>query len=259
MPPGLADSIVLFPYNDLAGTIEVLDRHRDELATVLVEIFLNSAGVIPAERDYLRGIDAWCHENGILLTVDEVASFRAGYRGAHFDYGITPDLMCIGKSVGGGFAVGVFGGREDVMSLCDPRRPDHVKHAGTFNGHPVTMAAGMKVLEILDEPTTARMNGLGGRIVEGIRSIGRDRGLALTATGLGSIGNIHLSETPPTNPREAGTLTSDRMLGLFWALIERGYAMAPRGQFSTAAVTTEEDVDGFLEAIDSAAVETLKA
>jgi glutamate-1-semialdehyde 2,1-aminomutase len=258
MPPALADSVVLFPYNDLSGTLEVLDRHRDKLATVLVEVFLNSPGVIPADNEYLQGIGAWCRNNDVLFTIDEVASFRTGYRGAHFAYGLKPDLLCIGKSVGGGFAIGVFGGREDVMDLFDPRRPGHVKHAGTFNAHPVTLAAGLKVLEILDEPTIERMNALGRRIVDGIRSIGRERRIPLTATGLGSIGNLHFSETPPTNPHEAGIVASDEKLDLFWALVERGYSIAPRGQFSTASVTTEEQVDGLLEAIESAAVETLK-
>ena len=257
IPPALAASIVLYPYNDLPRTLEVLDVHRGELATVLVEVFLNSAGVIVAAPGYLSGIADWCRQNNVLLTVDEVASFRTSYGGAYSDHGISPDLVCLGKSIGGGFPVGAFGGREDVMSILDPRRPNHVRHAGTFNGHPVALAAGLEVLGILDRDTIERMNELAARVADGIGAIARKRGLALSATRYGSIGNLHLAETPPTTFREVRRPTPPELVDLYWALVDRGFAIAPRGQFSTCALTTEAEVDGLLTALDDAATTTL--
>jgi glutamate-1-semialdehyde 2,1-aminomutase len=259
IPSGLSESVVLFPYNDVAGTLSVLELHRDELATVIVEPFLNAAGVIRAERDYLAAIAEWCVHNKVLLTVDEVASFRVSYSGAHSDYDIKPDLICLGKALGGGFAVGAFGGREEVMSICDPRNPGHIKHAGTFNGHPVTLAAGAKVLEILDRDTIARMNEFGERIVAAVREIGMRRGLALTATGYGSVGNLHISRTPPSDARQASMFPKGPIVDLYWALIDQGYVIAPRGQFSICAVTSSAQVDGLIEAIDECAGTVLES
>lgn len=252
IPQGIADLVVLLPFNDLQGTVAVLDRHRDALATVLLEPFLNSAGCIPADPEYFRGVAAWCAENDVLFTVDEVASFRASYGGVHSDFGVRPDLLCLGKSIGGGFAVGAFGGRADVMAVLDPREGGHIKHAGTFNGHPATMAAGKKALELLDRDAIDRMNRQGERLIEGIRAIGADHDVELTATGYGSIGNLHFSRVPPRNAREANALSQARRLDFFWALIERGYVVAPRLQFSTSLATEDAQVEGLLEAIDDA-------
>jgi glutamate-1-semialdehyde 2,1-aminomutase len=257
IPAALEQSIAIFPYNDLDGTIAVLDRDRGELAAVILEPFLNSAGAIPGNGDYLRGVADWCATNGVLLMVDEVAAFRASYSGVHSDHGITPDLLCLGKAIGGGFAIGAFGGRESVMQICDPRKPGHVKHAGTFNAHPVTMAAGMQALAVLDRSTIDRMNALGKRVIEGVREIGASRGIPLTAAGYGSIGNLHLAATPPRSAREALALPQAQKLDLYWALIERGFVIAPRGQFSISAVTESEQVDGLLAALEEAAVEVL--
>ena len=259
MPPGLTDAIVLFPYNDLPGTLAALDARRDELATVVLEVWLNSAGVLPGDPEYLQGVGAWCKDNDVLLTIDEVAAFRTSYHGAYADHGLEPDLVCLGKIIGGGFAIGALGGREDVMAVFDPRRPDHIKHFGTFNSHPATMVAGMKTLELLSPEALARINALGERLIDGIRSIGADRGIALSATGYGSVGNIHNREMPPREPRESMPIINPAMTALFWALLERGYVVAPRGQFSIGLPTTDEQVDGLLEAIDDCVVEAFSS
>ena len=257
MPPALAQSVVLFPYNDLPGTLRALEERQDDIAAVILEIWVNLPGVIPGESAYLRGVQEWCKANDLLLLVDEVASFRTSFNGTYSDHGLEPDLVCVGKAIGGGFAAGAFGGREDVMSVFDPREPAHIKQYGTFNSHPVTMAAGLKTLEILDRKTVARMNEQGARLAEGIREIGADQGIPLTATSYGSVGNIHNREQPPTTPREAMPVVSPGMIRLFWALLERGFAVAPRGQFSTCVATTDKDVTGLLEAIEDCAAEAL--
>ena len=163
MAPEVVAGVSVFPYNDLDGALAVLEPQAEQLAGVLIEVFLNSSGVIPARPEFLHGIAEWCAAHGVLLILDEVASWRTGYRGAGAEHhGLRPDLICLGKALGGGFPIGALGGRAEVMAMFDPRGGSIVRHAGTFNGHPVAMSAGLAVLEALDEPAIARMNAQGG-------------------------------------------------------------------------------------------------
>ena len=250
LPTELVSLVVLLPFNDLDGTIRQLERHAGELAVVFVEAYQNAPGNIPASAEWLRGVAAWCSANDVLLAVDEVASFRTSYGGAHADFGVRPDLVCLGKLLGGGFPIGAVGGREDVMSAFDPRRPDVLQHAGTFNGHSAAMAAGCAMLDILDEAAIESMNRLGGRLREGVAQIGRDNHLPLLATGYGSVGNIHFAASPPLNGREALKHSRPELKQrLYWRLLERGFLIAARGMFATSVATTGTEVDAFLAAL----------
>lgn len=135
IPSGTATSTVVFPYNDISSTLQILNTHRYELATVIIEVFVNNAGVLLGDLQYLQHVEAWCKENGVLLTVDEIVSFRTSFSGACAMLDLSPDLVCLGKSIGGGLPVGAFGGRQKVMSVFDPRDQHFVKHGGTFNAH----------------------------------------------------------------------------------------------------------------------------
>jgi len=249
--PGMGDdilkSVTVFPYNDLDGALERLQPHADDLAAIIIEVFLNAGGAIPADPDYLRGLQGWCADNDVLLIIDEVATWRTSFAGAVSDYSISPDLLCLGKALGGGFAIGAFAGREDVMAVFDPRQAGFVRHAGTFNAHPVTMLAGRAVLEILDPATVLKMSQLGTRIAEGIVKIGKELDLPLTASNYGSIGRIHFGRRPPRNAREASDLPS--RADLHRLLLERGILIGPDGRFSTCSETTDEQVRRLLDVV----------
>ncbi|HEY1515513.1 MAG TPA: aminotransferase class III-fold pyridoxal phosphate-dependent enzyme [Solirubrobacteraceae bacterium] len=250
LPSELVSLVVLLPFNDLDGTIRQLDEHARELAVVFVEAYQNAPGNIPASPEWLRGVAAWCSANDVLLAVDEVASFRTSYRGAHADFGIRPDLVCLGKLLGGGFPIGAVGGREDIMSAFDPSRSDALQHAGTFNGHSAAMASGCAMLDILDVAAIASMNRLGERLRHGVDRIGRENHLPLLTTGYGSVGNIHFATSPPVNGREAQKLSRpDLKQALYWGLLERGFLVAARGMFATSVATTATEVDEFLAAL----------
>src|SRR5207247_7863944 len=118
-------------------------------AAVIVEPMNGAGGMVPAEQEYLDGLRELTRQLGALLVLDEVITFRLSTGGAQALYGITPDLTTIGKIIGGGLAVGAFGGRADVMEVCDPSRPGAIPHYGTFNGHPATMAGGIASLELV--------------------------------------------------------------------------------------------------------------
>jgi glutamate-1-semialdehyde 2,1-aminomutase len=258
MAPEVVAGVGVFPYNDLDGALAVLEPQAEQLAGVLIEVFLNSAGVIPARPEFLRGIAAWCAAHEVLLILDEVAGWRTGYRGAaaeHHD--LRPDLICLGKALGGGFPIGALGGRADVMAMFDPRGGSIVRHAGTFNGHPVAMSAGLAVLDALDEPAIARMNDQGRRIAEGARQIGREQGLALTATHYGAIGRLHIAREPPRSAREAAALPREPRTDIYRALLERGVLVSPDSRFATCTATSDEQVERFLAALAEAAPEAL--
>jgi glutamate-1-semialdehyde 2,1-aminomutase len=258
MAPEVVAGVSVFPYNDLDGALAVLEPQAEELAGVLVEVFLNSSGVIPARPEFLRGLAEWCAAHGVLLILDEVASWRTGYRGAGAEHhGLHPDLICLGKALGGGFPIGALGGRAEVMAVFDPRGGSIVRHAGTFNGHPVAMSAGLAVLDVLDEPAIARMNAQGRRLAEGAERIGREQGLALTATHYGGIGRLHIARERPCSAREAAALPREPRIDIYRALLERGVLVSPDSRFATCTATSDEQVERFLAALAEAAPEAL--
>src|SRR5581483_5044167 len=182
LAPGVEQRTIVIPYNDLAAARAILEPLADRLAAVVVEPMNGSAGMLPAEPAYLAGLRRLTHEVGALLVLDEVITFRLAPGGAQSVDGLSPDLTTLGKIIGGGLPVGAFGGRAEVMAVCDPRRPGAVQHAGTFNGNPLTAAAGLATLELLPPSEYDRINALGDRLREGIEEAGRELGVAVCAT-----------------------------------------------------------------------------
>ena len=165
-------------------------------AAVIVEPVLGSVGMLPAKEEFLAMLRKFTHDNGIVLIFDEVISFRVAPGGAQEYYGITPDLTSLGKIVGGGFPVGVFGGRKDIMDLYDPTQGPKVSHAGTFNANPVTMVAGSATLELLTPEVYRDLSQRTERLKEGIAEVCRETETPVVVTGLGSLFGIHFTAGP---------------------------------------------------------------
>ena len=151
---GVLESVVVIPFNETSPARDILEKHKDQLAAVIVEPMLGSVGMLPATHEFLTMLREFATENGVVLIFDEVISFRIAPGGSQEYYGITPDMTSLGKIIGGGFAVGAFGGRQDIMGLYDPTTGPRVAHAGTFNANPATMLAGAMT------PGTANAGGL---------------------------------------------------------------------------------------------------
>jgi glutamate-1-semialdehyde 2,1-aminomutase len=215
LSPGAIDSTVVIRYNDLDGARAVLEPLGDRLAAVIVEPIQGAGGMVPAERDYLEGIRALTRELGAVLVLDEVITFRLSRGGAQALYGLTPDLTTIGKIIGGGLPVGAFGGRADVMELCNPARPGGIPHYGTFNGNPATMTGGIAVLDLLTTSEYERINGLGDRLREGINAL----------------------------------VDKERAHLLHLAMLNEGLFMARRGLMSTSTPMDEALVDDVLDGV----------
>jgi len=191
---GVLESVVVIPFNETGPAREILEQHKDQLAAVIVEPMLGSVGMLPATHEFLTMLREFATENGVVLIFDEVISFRAAPGGSQEYYGITPDMTSLGKIIGGGFAVGAFGGREDIMGLYDPTTGPRVAHAGTFNANPATMLAGSVTLEQLTPEVYRRLAEVTERLRHGLREAGQDLEVPVQVTGLGSLFGIHFTE-----------------------------------------------------------------
>ena len=148
VPQDIIKNTIVAKYNDLENVAEIFELHKGEIAGVIIEPVAGNMGVVPAEKDFLEGLDKLCKENGALLIFDEVMSgFRVGYKGAQELYGVKPDLTTYAKVMGGGLPSGAYGGRREIMEKLSPLGP--VYQAGTMSGNPIVMAAGLAALKKL--------------------------------------------------------------------------------------------------------------
>jgi glutamate-1-semialdehyde 2,1-aminomutase len=244
---------LLAPYNDLDAAAAIVRRDGASLAAILVEPMLGAGGCIPGTPQFLHGLRGLADEAGALLVLDEVMTSRLALGGRQSLLGLVPDLTTLGKYFGGGLSFGAFGGRREVMQRFDPRRPDAMGHAGTFNNNVLTMAAGLAGLRQLWTPDAiATLNLRGERLRERCNALFRSRGLALQFSGLGSLMNLHATNRPVRRPADlAGSDVRVKDL-LFFALLERGVFMARRGLVALSLPFGDAEAEQFVAALDDA-------
>ena len=249
---GAVEDALILPYNDREAVSRLLTAHRDDLAAVL---FDPRAGILPIDLDFVRFLRAVTAELRLLLVLDEVVSFRLGYGGLQGLAGIRPDLTILGKIIGGGFPVGAFGGRADLMDLLDDSGGSTgFFHSGTFSGHPVAMVAGTATLQALPPPAYAHLDALGDTIRRGATEIFARRRVTAHAVGDGSLFALHFAPRPPRDYRalQAADGAAARRVGL--GLIERGVLPAAGLTMNAASLPmTTADLEVFFEALDRVA------
>ena len=245
---GVLDSVVVIPFNETGPAREILEQHKDELAAVIVEPMLGSVGMLPATHEFLTMLREFSTENGVVLIFDEVISFRVAPGGSQEYYGITPDMTSLGKIVGGGFAVGAFGGREDIMQLYDPTTGPRVAHAGTFNANPATMLAGAVTLEQLTPEVYRRLAEVSEYLRHGLREVGRDLEVPVQVTGLGSLFGIHFQDEDIVGYRDIAREDSAFRHNVFLGLLNEGILIAPNLVGAISTVLGEHEVDTFVDA-----------
>jgi glutamate-1-semialdehyde 2,1-aminomutase len=236
------------PFNDIPSTRALIEAHSDDLAAIIVEPVMSSGGAIPADREYLEFLRSATRQCGALLIFDEVVTFRLAYGGAQEIYGITPDLTSLGKLIGGGFPVGGFGGRAEIMSWLDPSR-QRLFQNGTFNGNAVTMAAGIAALELLTRAEIDRINRLGDRLRRGLANEFRAHGVDAQVSGLGSMLQIHLTAQPVIHYRSVAGLSRETQRMLHLSLLNRGIFAAPRNSMSISTAMGEQEVNEVIGAV----------
>ena len=236
MDPSHPDAVVI-PFDDADEAVRTIEARSRELAAVLVEPVQGSAGMIPAGRDYLERLREATAGLGILLVFDEVVSFRIAWGGAQELYGVTPDLTVLGKLIGGGFPLGAFGGRADVMALFDPSNgPPVVPHPGSYNANPMSLVAGAATLELLTREVIAELNQRGDTLRAHLREWFDQTETRARITGLGSLFAIH-PHPPELRHR------------IFLGLYNRGVLIDPRGVGTLSTAIGESETARFLDAL----------
>jgi glutamate-1-semialdehyde 2,1-aminomutase len=247
-PPGgsrvnVPHDFVVAPYNDTERVKALIAETGDSLAAILVEPMLGAGGCIPGDPEFLAMLRQDSARCGALLIFDEVMTSRLSPGGRQALLGITPDLTTLGKYIGGGMSFGAFGGRADIMDLFDPRRPDALAHAGTFNNNVVTMAAGLTGMTQLLTPERSRdLNARGDRLREGLNALFARRRAYLHVSGLGSVMNLHA--------QGEGAQAAQRKDLVFFALIARGFYLARRGLMALSLPISDTDVDALIAAMN---------
>ena len=248
LPEGVLDQVVIIPFNETAVALRLLEENKDQLAAVIVEPVMGSVGMVPASSEFLAMLREFTREHGIILIFDEVISFRVAPGGGQQYYGITPDMTAMGKIIGGGFAVGAFGGRRDIMELYDPSKGAKVSHAGTFNANPVTMLAGAVTLEQLTPEVYRRLAELTERLRSGISQVCADLEVPVQVTGLGSLFGIHFTEGPVRGYRDVAAEDARLRGQVFLGLLNEGILTASNLVGALSTVITEAEVDVFVAA-----------
>jgi glutamate-1-semialdehyde 2,1-aminomutase len=247
--PHAADDIVIMPYNNIEAAERIIRKRASELAAVIVEPINGQCGMVPAKPEFLEGLRRVTAELKIPLIFDEVISFRAARGGAQEWYGVTPDLTCFGKVIGGGLPVGAFGGREDIMSMWDPTKPGFVQHAGTFNGNPMTAAAGIATLELLTPEVYEDLERKGDLLRQKVRDLIAELEVPMGVTGAASLFALQFTTEPVTNYRAYATNDREMLNTVFMGLLNEGFVMSNRCAGNVSAVHTEEDIDAFVNAL----------
>ena len=250
VPAGGTRDTLILRYNDPQQLREVFAAHGDEIAGVMVEPVAGNMGLIVPTAEFRAELRRLTRHHGALLIYDEVMTgFRLAYGGAQELLGDEPDMTALGKIIGGGYPVGAYGGRADVMRKVMPAGP--IFQAGTLSGNPVAMAAGVATLtELKAHPPYARLEELGARLAGGLAEIATALGVPHTVNRVGSMWTLFFTPTPVTDYATATTADAAKFGRFFWAMMDRGVYL-PCSQFEAAfisAATTDADLDAALRA-----------
>ena len=253
-PPGVLADVVVIPFNDPERAFAILNRHRGELAGILLDPLPHRVGLIPASEEFVSALREWTLDDGSLLLFDEVITFRSEYGGAQEWYSAVPDLTAMGKMIGGGFPVGAIAGRAEVMDVMNPLADTVLfPHSGTFSANPVTMTAGLVAMELFDRDAVDRVNALAKRAVTGIETAIERTGASACVTGGGSMFRVHMKARPPTNYRETFvTPDESRRLGLLLDhLLDAGFIMINTCSATTSTAMGESEIDALVSAMSN--------
>lgn len=257
MPPGLADLLVVVPYNRPDLLEAAFRKHGHELAAVIGEPIYYNAGCILPTREFLEALRRLTRAHGVPLIFDEVLSaFRMGPGGAQEYLGVTPDLCTLGKAVGGGYPLSVFGGRKDIMDRLMPT--GDCQHSGTYNGHPTVVAAALAAIRVYREPGFYdHINAVASKLYDGLNELFERHRVAGRVEGLGARFGVYFGlRSPPRDYREAVPHQREHMLRFIKLAIENGVYFHDYGgaacHHGFCAAMTPADADEALRRLDRA-------
>lgn len=258
VPKGVAADTITVPYNDTEAIRQVMDTCGDEIAAVIVEPVAGNMGLVLPKQGYLDTLRRLTEQHGTLLIFDEVmCGFRASLGGAQAAYGITPDITCLGKIIGGGLPVAAYGGRRDIMHKVSPAGP--VYQAGTLSGNPLAMTAGIETLKILTaepepgQPDYSRVLTIQTKkLVLGLVRRAKTAGVPVQVHQAGSMLGLFFNEHEVWNYADAAASDAEAFKVWFRTMLGEGIYLAP-SQFETIFVSgahTDEDIAATLAAAE---------
>jgi len=221
VPGSVAEGSIVLPQNDVGALEDAMERHGDRVATILLDLMPNRAGLRPVSHEFAQAARALSTAHGALLSVDEVITFRLGVGGLHQSHGIAPDLVSLGKVIGGGFPVGAVGGRADVLAAFSPLGDGPIGWGGTFSANPVTMAAGLVALRRFAAADVVRLNAEGDRLRGQLVEAG------LSVNGHGSLLRVMV----------------DDAAAAWWRLYQAGVLAGTNGLLALSTAMTPDVVD----------------
>lgn len=243
------ENVVLIPYNDTANATQLIEEHAGELAAVIVEPVIGRLGMVPADPEFLTALRDACTRFDIVLIFDEVIALRVARGGAQEFFGITPDMTAMGKIIGGGMPVGAFGGRDDIMAFFDPRSGPRVKHAGTFNGNPMTAIAGIATLKALTPEVYTQIGEYGALLRDKLRTLVAEREAPMGVTGIESLFSLQFTTERVVNYRSLASTDKDLQRTMFLGLLNEGFLLSPSCAGNISAAMTAAEIDDLVAAV----------
>jgi glutamate-1-semialdehyde 2,1-aminomutase len=249
VPQSVVNDVTVLDLNDVEGLREAIEGAPSRYAAVIIDLIPNRAGLLQVSREFIEQARELTTKHGVILLVDEVISLRLGPHGLIGEYGVTPDLLTVGKIVGGGFPVGAVLGREEVMRVLDPTAPGSLPHGGTFSANPVSMAAGAESLRLLTPDAITRLNQLGDEARRAVSARVADSGWEVR--GIGSL----------LRPFPIGATRMDETAArrLWWAAYDRGLLLSPANLGSLSTPMTTDVVADIADLLTDAIQATAKA
>ncbi|WP_420589085.1 glutamate-1-semialdehyde 2,1-aminomutase [Bacterioplanoides sp.] len=254
VPAAVAENTVTLNYNDLDSVKECFAQIGDQVACVIIEPVAGNMNCIPPSKSFLQGLRELCDVHGIVLIFDEVMSgFRVSLGGAQQWYGITPDMTCLGKVIGGGLPVGAFGGKREIMEYLAPLGP--VYQAGTLSGNPLAMAAGLAMLKAIQKPgfyeqLEARVK----QMLDGFQAAADKHGIPFTTNSAGSMFGLFFTELSEVTCFKdvAEQCDGERFNQFFHGMLEQGVYLAP-SSFEAGFMSiahSEQDIEATIAAAE---------
>ncbi|NIR86190.1 aminotransferase class III-fold pyridoxal phosphate-dependent enzyme [Candidatus Bathyarchaeota archaeon] len=257
LPNHILQNTLVLPFNDLPSTEKIIKKNRNELAAIILEPV--ARGFIAPDKEFLKGLRTITQENEIVLIFDEVMTgFRLGLGGAQEHFGVIPDMVALGKIVGGGLPAGVFAGKAEIMAVMSPvgsKHPyDHLFHSGTFSGCPTVLAAGLATIEVLEKPGVYNhINWVAEEVKKCMNNVFEDYNIAAQATGVGSMFQcLFTSQKQIRNYRDTAKADAQKRVNFDLELINRGVYVRPGKPFYTSLAHTKADLNKTFDAIKEA-------
>ncbi|MEM7159447.1 MAG: glutamate-1-semialdehyde 2,1-aminomutase [Myxococcota bacterium] len=252
VPARAVEDTLLLPHNDLEAATALCEKHGDEIAAIIVEPVAGNMGCVPPRPGYLEGLRELTSKHGIVFIFDEVMTgFRVARGGAQERFGVTPDMTCLGKIVGGGMPVAAYGGRRDIMEKVAPLGP--VYQAGTLSGNPLGVAAGLTTLKIIErDPPYARLEELSARLADGLSERAAAAGIPFHGNRVGAMLTGFFQDGPVHDYDDAKKSDLDRFARYHQGMLSEGIYLAP-SQFEAAFVSIAHDEALIDQTLDAAA------